>query len=90
MAGADAPGVFVVLVVVLLGVTGVIVPVVVEVVDGEEPVVDGDVPPDPDALGLVVVVVVLHAPSRRASGPQVEAVASVRSNDAFWAVMVDE
>jgi hypothetical protein len=53
---------------------------VVEVVDGDEPivVVDADAAaPVPAGLGLVVVVVVLHTPRRCASGPQVEAVASV-------------
>jgi hypothetical protein len=67
----------------------VLVPVVVDVVDGDEPlVVDGVVPTDP--VGLVVVVVVLHAPSRCSSGPQVDVVAPTRSNETFSVAMVDE
>jgi hypothetical protein len=56
-------------------------PAVVEVVEDDEAfvVVGGEAPPEPVGLGLVVVVVVvvLHAPRRCASGPHVEAVASV-------------
>jgi hypothetical protein len=80
----------VVVFVVVLGAAGALVAVVVE---GDDPFVANGVPPDPVTPGLVVVVVVLHAPRRRASGPQVEVVvevvASVRSNDAFCAAMVD-
>lgn len=83
--GADAPGaVLVVVGVVLFPVAGVPSPVVVDVVDGEVPV-------DPvDPVGLVVVVVVLHVPRSFASRPHVDAVASVRSNEAFSAAFVDE
>jgi hypothetical protein len=55
-------------------------PAVVEVVEDDEAfvVVGGEAPPEPVGLGLVVVVVVvLHTPRRCASGPHVEAVASV-------------
>lgn len=82
LAGADAPGVpgAAVVVGVPVAPAPLFVPEVVDVVDDEEPLValDGEAPPEPDGLGLVVVVVVvLHAPSRWASGPHVEAVASV-------------
>jgi hypothetical protein len=78
----------VVVVFVVLGVAGVPVAVVVDVVD-DEPFAAGPVPLDPVTLGLVVVVVVLQAPRRRASGPHVEVVVSIGSNDAFRAAMVD-
>jgi hypothetical protein len=73
--------------------TAPFVPVVVDVVDDEEPfvVVGGEAPPEPVGLELVVVVVVvLHTPRRCASGPHVEAVASVCSNETFCAPIVDE
>jgi hypothetical protein len=75
----------VVVFVVVLGAAGALV----AVVDGDDPFVADGVPPDPVTPGLVVVVVVVHAPRRCASGPQVEVVASVRSNDTFCAAMVD-
>ena len=99
LVGAVAPGVPPAgeLVVVGVGVpaapTALFVPVVVDVVDGEAPlvVVDGEVAPEPvGPEPVVVVVVVLTTPRRCASGPHVEAVASVRSNDTFCALMVDE
>lgn len=67
-------------------------PAVVDVVEGDEPfvAVDGAVVLDPMGLEVVVVVVALHAPRRCASGPHVDVVPSVRSNDAFCASMVDE
>jgi hypothetical protein len=76
----------VVVFVVVLGAAGALVAVVV---DGDDPFAADGVPPDPVTPGLVVVVVVLHAPRRCASGPQVEVVASVRSNETFCAAMVD-
>lgn len=84
--------VLVVVVVVLSAVPEVFVPVVVDVVDGDEPFVaaDGAVVLDPTGLDVVVVVVVLHAPRRCASGPHVAVEPSIRSNDAFCASMVDE
>lgn len=45
---------------------------------------------DPRGLEVVVVVVVLHAPRRCASGPHVDVVPSDRSNDTFCASIVDE
>jgi hypothetical protein len=81
LIGAGAPGVSNACAVVVGVAAALFVTEVVEVVDGDEPfvVVDGDdAPPEPVGLGLVVVVVVVrHTPRRCASGPQVEAVASV-------------
>ena len=95
MGGVDAPGVSyacagLVVVVVSSAVPDVPAPAVVDVVDDDEPFVaaDGAVVLDPLGLDVVVVVVVLHAPRRCASGPHVDVVASVRSNDAFCASMV--
>jgi hypothetical protein len=90
--GVDASGAcaaLVVVVVVPLDVPEVFAPDVVDVVKGDEPFVatDGAVVLDPMGLDVVVVVVVLHAPRRCASGPHVDAVPSVRSNDAFRASM---
>lgn len=99
IVGADAPGVtypgellvVVVLVVVVVAVVGVVVSVVVGVVDGVVAfvVVEGVVPPDPAEEGVVVVVVVLQPPRRWAKSPHVEVVASICSNAAFCAAMVD-